>query len=337
MIITLFQSTTKAWIEDMNDVIDLKWEDVVEILLTSQNAKVKEDGTLYNLALFKSIGDHSADLGRSQIYKNGEGTGDYIYHPNTVSRCKNNLVAIYGMVLDFDEGVTIQQAIQNYDGLEYVLYTTFRHTIDAHRFRIVIPFTRPLYLEDVEKKIKSIKKSFPGVDNASFSASQSFYFHSGHNDPISFHMKGIMIDPYENFEDEIIVEPEYEIDNTKNYQYDDIYVDNLLTRIASKVGNLRGQYDAWRTIAWATCSVVGISNAKSLMMKHFFDKTKKEMTTLTSWKQGVGPKIGTLIKLSGISKEELRQLDLEYRIRHNIVIDTSGKRRKSLGYEFLRS
>lgn len=337
MIITLFQSTSKAWIEDMNDVLDLSWEDIVASLLNHQNAKVKEDGTLYNLALFKPIGDLSADLGRTKIFKNGVWTDEYKYHPNTVSRCKNNVVAVYGMILDFDEGVTIEQAIDKYDGLEYVLYTTFRHTREAHRFRIVIPFTRPLFAEDVERKIKSIKESFPGVDNASFSASQSFYFHSGHNDPIAFHMKGAMIDPYENFEDEIIVEPEYIIDNTQNYQYDDIFVENLLSRAASKLGNLRGQYDTWRSIAWATCSIVGVSNAKSLMSRHFFEKTKKEMTTLVSWKQGKGPTIGTLIKLSGISKEDLRQLDLEYRIRHNIVIDTSGKKRKSLGYEFLRS
>jgi hypothetical protein len=41
--------------------------------------------------------------------------------------------------------------------------------------------------------------TFPGVDNCSFTMSQSFYFHSGNVDPIAYHNKGIILDPYDNF------------------------------------------------------------------------------------------------------------------------------------------
>lgn len=109
-------------------------------------------------------------------------------------------------------------------------------------------------------------------------------------------------------------------DNVPVTQYeistvDEEFVNKLLEKIAGKVGNLRGDYDVWRTIAWATCSAVGVNSAKMLMQFYFPEKTNKEMHTLMSWKSGVGPKIGTLIKMSGITKTERELLELEMRLR----------------------
>lgn len=96
---------------------------------------------------------------------------------------------------------------------------------------------------------------------------------------------------------------------------DEEFVNVLLEKISHKVGNLRGDYDVWRTIAWATCSAVGIQSARMLMQYYWADKTKKEMKTLTSWKSGIGPTIGTLIKMSGISSVEKQVLELEMKLR----------------------
>lgn len=96
-------------------------------------------------------------------------------------------------------------------------------------------------------------------------------------------------------------------------QYDEKFVDELLSRISGKVGNLRGDYDVWRTIAWATCHTIGMDNAYNLMMRYWPEKTKKEIKTLTSWKhRSDSPTIGTLIKLSGISKKDLYELQVKY-------------------------
>ena len=97
--------------------------------------------------------------------------------------------------------------------------------------------------------------------------------------------------------------------------FDEEYVNKLLERISSKVGNLRGDYDVWRTIAWATCSSVGISTSKMLMQYYWPEKTNKEMSTLLSWKSGVGPTIGTLIKLSGMSLLERQLLETQMKLR----------------------
>jgi hypothetical protein len=111
----------------------------------------------------------------------------------------------------------------------------------------------------------------------------------------------------------------YDQVTTKAYdpiEVDEIVIDTLLDNIQKHTGSLQGEYDVWRTIAWATCSVVGINVAEQLMLKHWHYKTKKEIQTLRAWRSNVnGPGIGTLIKLSGIKMEQFKILELEAKIR----------------------
>lgn len=203
MHITLFESVGKAYVFDH---LDSTWDDVVDLLLEHRDRDAKIQVPLFNMAEFKTLDDPSVELGRryhgtvvdGDFVRDVRGTYDEI--PNTVRRCKGNVVNITGIVLDVDEQMTIEQAITMLDGLEYVLYTTFRHTVEKHKFRIVIPFTRPLLAEDIAGRQASITETFPGVDSASFTVSQSFYFHSGKQDSIAYHNQGIMLDPYDNFE-----------------------------------------------------------------------------------------------------------------------------------------
>jgi hypothetical protein len=97
--------------------------------------------------------------------------------------------------------------------------------------------------------------------------------------------------------------------------FDEEFVNVLLDKISHKVGNLRGDYDVWRTIAWACCSAVGMQTAKMLMQFYWPEKTLKEMQTLISWKSGVGPTIGTLIKMSGIGSLERQLLETQMKLR----------------------
>ena len=110
---------------------------------------------------------------------------------------------------------------------------------------------------------------------------------------------------------DVAIDTKYE---TKSY--DEEFVNELLQRIQGRVGNLRGDYDVWRTIAWATCNSIGLNSAKMLMLYYWPEKTKKEMTTLMSWKQrSNSPKIGTLIKLSGIPLLERQLLEVQCKQR----------------------
>jgi hypothetical protein len=199
MILTTFRSVNRAYVDH---VIDEPWTVLADLLTTHIDSESKAATPMFNFAEFKSPADPTVEPGRiyhgqlvkGEWFRSPDGTYDEI--PNSVRRCKNNVLALNGIVLDVDEKMTIQQAQDLYKDIEYVLYTTFRHTPERHKFRIVIPFSQPLLAEDIPGRQESITETFPGVDRASFTVSQSFYFHSGLDDPRSYWNEGVMVDPY---------------------------------------------------------------------------------------------------------------------------------------------
>jgi hypothetical protein len=240
-------------------------------------------------------------------------------------RCDDDYVSRQVVMVDIDDGMTIQELFENdfYNEFGAGFYTTARHTDTAHRFRILFVLEEPITdCLTMRKVIRGLLEIFDSGDKSCKDASRIYYgipnclIKECRDKILPTFITNALVDMIDSIDmAEAQKQKTYIIDPSQNLQYDDIYVDQLLSNIASKVGNLKGQYDEWRTIAWATCSVVGISNAKSLMLKHFYEKTKGEMTTLMSWKQGRGPTVGSLIKLSGISLLERRLMDVEFKIR----------------------
>lgn len=257
MIFTMFDSITRAYIYDQHDVVDMEWEDCAQFFMDHHRAEKKTDVRMFNLALFKTIGDQTAELGRKYKYLNNEKTG-YDVIPYTIRRCKANVVGISGIVLDIDKDYTIEQAITHFDGLEYVLYTTFNHIPEKHKFRIIIPFNTPLMAEDMPGREAAIKQHFPGVDQSCFTMSQSFYFHSGETDPIVYHARGEMINPYE-FE---VIEPEVQVyvPRTDDYEITDEYKDKVIRALESCSGlGYRGHGDGGVLMLVAICRSIGLS------------------------------------------------------------------------------
>lgn len=232
MIISTFKSIHKAYV-DLR--IDLPWEEIADLLMTHNKADSKHDVELYNMAQFKELSDPTVEPGRRYHYINGVKQETYDEIPGTVRRSKSNVLAITGIVLDVDEKLTIPDIVQILDGVEYVLYTTFRHTPEKHKFRVAIPFCRPLLKDDIEGRQKSILDTFPGVDNASFTVSQSFYFHSGNVDSMVYWGKGVMVDPYDFTynEPQVYQTPTYtqttELDDEQLEAYKKAVVSSLLT------------------------------------------------------------------------------------------------------------
>ena len=285
MIISTFKSVQKAYVDLM---LDLPWSELSELLMHHYDVDSKKCVELYNMVEFKST---DYELGRKYHYINGVRSDTYDEIPNTVRRCKNNMVSISGIVLDFDKDQTIEQTIDELDGLEYVLYTTFRHTINNHRFRVVIPFSRPLLADDVQGRQKDIKTMFPNVDNASFSVSQSFYFHSGKEDSIAYHNVGIMIDPY-MFHVEEVVETVY----TGEYTNTNEDIKHLITELKRCYPTL--EYDTWIRVTWAFCYELGEVDGINLMHQHYPESSKNEYTNLTKSKYtGKKVSMGTIVKM----------------------------------------
>ena len=254
-MITTFESVNRAYISDENQVLKLSWADSVELLLDHHPITFKEQGSLFNLAEFKQIGDPTAELGQEKIFVNREWTGKYRYFPNTVRRCSANVVKVFGLMLDYDKNISIEKAIESLYGIEFVLYTTFNHTKDAHRFRVALPFSVPATLEELNQRGQSIKTTFAGVDDASFSNSQSFYFHAGLNDPIAHHNTGYILNPLTDF----VEGPPIIKQIPKEYTSDFEISDDYKQRILSSLHTCRGvRYPKGLTLV-ALCKSIGLS------------------------------------------------------------------------------
>jgi len=286
MIISTFKSIQKAYV-DLR--LDLSWDEITELLTHHYDVDSKEDVELYNMVDFKTT---DYEFSRKYHYIDNERQDTYDEIPNTIRRCKNNMVSISGIVLDFDKNQTIEQTIQELEGIEYVLYTTYRHTKQNHRFRVVIPFSQPLLADDVAGRQNDIRKMFPNVDNASFSVSQSFYFHSGKEDNIAFRNVGIMIDPY-IFEVEVYEPYVDNIEYSKNTPED---INNMIQQLKQHYPQL--DYDTWIRVTWAFCHELGHSEGINLMRQYYPESKQGEYKKLsTSRYNGKKVTIATIVKM----------------------------------------
>jgi len=288
MIISTFKSIQKAYV-DLR--LDLSWSEIAELLLYHNDTNSKESVELYNMVEFKTLDDIDVEPARKYHYINGIKQHTFDTIPNTIRRCKNNVVSITGIVLDVDHNKTLEETMNSLDGIEYVIYTTFRHTETEHRFRVVIPFSRPLLGCDIEGRQQDIIDVFPDVDMSSFSVSQSFYFHSGKNDSISYWNLGEMIDPYDFkvTEPKIIEHIVYEKSTTNE-------MDSLMQEFKSYYPTL--DYSTWIRVTWAFCNELGNVEGVNLMRYYYPESNKGEYDKLLNTKySGKRCTIGTIKKM----------------------------------------
>jgi hypothetical protein len=224
-------------------------------------------------------------------------------------------------MVDIDDGMSIQELLNDdfYNQFAAGFYTTARHTDEHHRFRIMFVTEEPITnASDAKKLTRGLLTMFSAGDISCKDASRLYYgvpnskIKESINRVLSVEACAELIRMIEEIDREAqkTIKTLVQLDTV-----DEEFVDYLLSKIEYKVGNLRGDYNVWLTIAWATCHAVGLSMAKSLMMKHFPEKTKKESHAFNSWNRSNSPTLGTLIKLSGISKDEKRLLELEMKLR----------------------
>lgn len=93
-------------------------------------------------------------------------------------RCADNVSKIHFLTLDYDSGIKISDVTTKLNKYSYLLYTTFSHKHEHHKFRLIIPLTEPVTVADFSARKLKLKEIFDGVDSASFSVSQGFYMPS---------------------------------------------------------------------------------------------------------------------------------------------------------------
>lgn len=244
------------------------------------------------------------------------------------NRAEQNFESRQMFMVDIDHGMTIEELLADdlYNNFGYGFYVTPSHTDEKPRFRIVFVAEYPIMnTTDARNLFSGLMKMYQHSDTACKDATRIFY---GTIDckirelnseylPDSVIRELITIGQQEN---------ERIIKIVNNYQHDKKYrqdiVGDLLRRIAVRKGNLRGEYNDWLQIAWATCHTIGVHDAIILMREHFPEKTKHEMHAFNSWNPNESPTIGTLRYLSQITTEEFTELEFKYGYRqHDRILE----------------
>lgn len=199
MNITLIKSVRQAYFFD-DDIVEDSWENISNFLSEYNEVSCKENAPMFNLWKFKNAGEDT-EQGRQYEYNKRTKSSDktkWSYVPDTIRRCKDNVIGVWGLVLDYDNGITIKKAIKSLTGIEFILYTTYNHTEANNKFRVVIPFSRMMTSLEFKEKEQSIRDTFLYVDDSTFDMSRAFYMHSGPY-PKTYRSSGVILTP-ENFE-----------------------------------------------------------------------------------------------------------------------------------------
>ena len=64
------------------------------------------------------------------------------------TRGKDGVQALSCLVLDYDDGTTIEEALQAWQWRPGILHTSWSHTEEHHRFRVVLPLAQPVAAAD---------------------------------------------------------------------------------------------------------------------------------------------------------------------------------------------
>lgn len=212
MIISFFKDEWSTY-SSKEMMIDMPWKELAGVLTTFINVDKKEKTEMYNLWEFT-------------VNDKGE-----------IHRCKNDCIALHGLVLDYDNNLSLNNALEQFYGFECVIYTTFNHKPGQDKFRIVLPFTKSITMDQFVLKRQSMIDAFPGADRASFSRSQAIFLHSGPDESKSFSCKldGVFLDP-DIFADEVvepIVYKEYERDDSLSPEFATAYKNAVIKSLMS--------------------------------------------------------------------------------------------------------
>jgi len=126
-----------------------------------------KDGRAFIGASFKSHTDDSVVLGTD------------INDIQFVKRNSNNINLYYFLTLDYDDGMTFDEAIEKFGDKYFSAYTTHSHDENKiQKFRIVFPLANPVKPEDIEHRKDDILGWAESVDNSTLDISRLFYLPS---------------------------------------------------------------------------------------------------------------------------------------------------------------
>lgn len=195
--INIFKSFYEGITERLDEVT---WEEFVSFISSGHIPTADKKSTpLFNASRFKPL---------QQVIK--ENVNGYLYNKSdelVVRRTKENVIDIELLILDYDGGMSLEDAKEHFKAYEYVGYTSYSHLVDnkTHKFRLVFPLSCPIPVQKTSIEIvvyeelsNAIGNFAPRCDSVVFNATQAYFWPSAPLERISVSQvwtnKGVILD-----------------------------------------------------------------------------------------------------------------------------------------------
>lgn len=82
-----------------------------------------------------------------------------------------NYANLNAIIIEYDGTLSIQDFIDNNADLSYALHTTSSHTLDKHKYRVILPLSEKIEYSVFKQRevVMAMMKKFPGIDKSCFS------------------------------------------------------------------------------------------------------------------------------------------------------------------------
>jgi hypothetical protein len=166
---------------------EVHWELLCEFFSTHKSTLNKEDVPLFNLVRYVDEFDPHYPTQHIGLLADSE--------KHVSLRRKINLIQADALVLDYDGGITIDEAKHRFSDYEYLAYTSYNHLKDGetHKFRIVFPLVSPIPINarirslPLYEELASVLLEFAGpCDPVVTRPNQHYYIPATHPDRLEY-------------------------------------------------------------------------------------------------------------------------------------------------------
>tara|TARA_R110001599_G_scaffold160195_1_gene347915 strand:+ start:1794 stop:4343 length:2550 start_codon:yes stop_codon:yes gene_type:complete len=174
LTITIVENIGDNKITDTN-VISTDWKEIKGDFISKHEVREEKDGLVFIGASFLSNEDDGVELvenndGVAITDNNGE---------KIVKRVGSNINQYHLLTLDYDDGMTVDEAKERFSGLEYLGYTSHNHKKESiEKFRLVFPLTEPVSPDDIRNRKNDILHWAESADTSTLSIGRFFYLPS---------------------------------------------------------------------------------------------------------------------------------------------------------------
>lgn len=131
---------------------------------------------------------------------------DMHYSEDNIELVQSNAYSYTMLIFDSDIGYTIEEFIEQFKEYQFVLFTTFSHTEDQHRFKAFFPLKQPLKIDTLRTKFfKSwMQKKYPFNDEGVLKFFKCYLPNCKSLDTYRYHINEGRQYHFDDFKDEIL-------------------------------------------------------------------------------------------------------------------------------------